>query len=86
MSPISRRGDRLDPMRYCVCIGAVQPYVFRSGDANTPMFMEHFGLPEYDMYKPVLKRYMEDRVQPILDGLNNGTLTEDEARKKLKRI
>jgi hypothetical protein len=71
---------------YTVGVGTVQCYVHKDTGENNRMFMQHFGHSEYDRNKPIFKEHLRESVQPILDGLNNGTMTEAEATEKLKRI
>jgi hypothetical protein len=64
---------------YTVCTGTVQCYVHKETGEDGSMFMHHFGWAEYDRNKPIFKDRYRKEVQPILDGLNNGTMTEAEA-------
>jgi hypothetical protein len=78
--------DEYDPMKYYLTHGAVQAYVFREGDKDTDMYMCWFGMPEYDSRKPIIKYHHREKVQPIVDALNDGTMTENEATAILKTI
>lgn len=60
---------------YYLTSGTLQPMIVR----NSPFFMHHFGLPEYDSYKPVIKQRHRDRANPVCDRLNIGEITEAEA-------
>ncbi len=62
--------------------GTVQCYVARC----KPFYMKHFGRPEYDRTKPVLSDRIRHQAHPVVDGLNNGTLTIEEAEKQLDKI
>jgi hypothetical protein len=64
---------------YTVGIGTVQCYVHKESGENGHMFMHHFGWAEYDRNKPIFKDRYRKEVQTILDGLNDGTMTEAEA-------
>jgi hypothetical protein len=64
---------------YTVNVGCVQCYVHKESGENGDMFIHHFGWAEYDIKKPIYKDRYRKEVQPILDGLNNGTMTEAEA-------
>ena len=68
--------------KYSLGVGTVQCYV--SGGPSA--FFYAFGLAEYDRNRAILSPYREERAQPIVDGLNNGTISENEARKRLKEI
>jgi hypothetical protein len=70
-------------MKYSIGIGTVQPYV--RGFAESPS-IQHFGLPEYDRAKPVLRDGLRTLAQAIVDELNMGTISETEARKRLQRL
>lgn len=75
-----------DPMMYRIRTGRVQAYVYREGNAEVSMFMEFFGRAEYDSTKPILPEFMRLRIQPIVDALNAGSMSETEARKALQRL
>jgi hypothetical protein len=71
-----------DPSRFHLGAGTVQPLVSRS----TPWFCHHFGRAEYDRDKPVVSDSIRQQAQPIIDELNAGTLTIEEAKVKLDKI
>lgn len=78
--------DDIDPMVYHLTWGTVQCYVHRPGDHETPMFLHFFGRAEYDRNKPVLSESLRKQAEPIVDQLNCGEITEDEAKKALDKI
>lgn len=69
--------------RYQLCTGSVQCYVsgFTGGKLT-----HHFGMAEYDRNLPILTDSKRSRATPIVDALNAGTLTEEQARKELDKI
>lgn len=73
---------KADATKFNLSAGTVQPVVSRS----TPFFMLHFGRAEYDREQPVLSDSIRKQAQPIVDGLNDGTITIDEATKRLQAI
>lgn len=70
--------------KYKFGIGTLQPFIYKPDDLSMPSMW--FGLPEYDSRKPVFSDSLRRQAQPILDALNNGTMTEDDARERLKAI
>lgn len=72
----------LRSMNYYFMEGTVQPIVV----SKDPHFFHHFGRPEYDRNKPVLSDYLREQAQPIVDKLNAGTITREEAKKLLDRL
>ncbi len=78
--------NEYDPMKYILYEGTVQAVAFRQGDAHTNMFSHHFGRAEYDKNKPVISDSIRTQAQPIIDKLNAGEITEDDARKLLDQI
>ena len=69
--------------KYKIDTGTVQPYV--GGFEDAP-FIQHFGRPEYDSREPVLPEGLKNQAQPIVDDLNDGKISEEEARSMLKKI
>lgn len=78
--------DTFDPMKYYLCSGTVQAYVYRMGDSRISGFMCFFGCPKYDSRKPVISESLREQAQPIVDKLNRGEMTEEQARKELDKI
>ena len=74
-----------DPKKYYLRSGTVQAFVFRDGGGER-MFMHFFGRAEYDENIPIITNRMRERVQPILDKLNSGEITEDKAKNELDKI
>lgn len=74
---------RLKPPQYQLCSGTVQAYVsgFTGGRS-----IVHFGRAEYLQSKPVVSESIREQAMPIVNGLNDGTITEDEAMEQLARI
>lgn len=68
---------------YYVSTGTVQAWVGEFSDFPS---IHHFGPTQYDSQKPILRDWMREKVKPILDALNAGTMTEDDARKALDKI
>jgi len=66
-----------------ICIGTVRPFV--SGFTSSP-FIQHFGRAAYDRSYPILPDSLQERVEPIVLALNDGTITQDEGRKRLKSL
>lgn len=75
-----------DPMIYRLGHGTVQPIVIRVGDHEHSMFLHHFGHPVYDGRQPILSESCARQARRIVIGLNDGTITEDEARAMLDKI
>lgn len=71
---------------YTVCTGSVQCYVHKESGVDGNMFIHHFGWAEYDIKKSIYKEHYRKQIQPILDGLNNGTISEEEAKKLLDKV
>lgn len=69
---------------YFLCAGTVQPYVASDGDS--PYFCFHFGFAEYERDKPVVKDHHRKEAQPIIDKLNAGELSHEEAKDLLSKI
>jgi hypothetical protein len=80
------RDDDNDPMKYQIKAGTVQAFVGRMGDKETPMFMVFFGRVNYDSNLPIPGEIDRKRAQVIVDALNAGTMTEEEAKERLKAI
>lgn len=68
---------------YRVNTGTVQAFVQWFSDSP---YIHHFGPAQYDRDKPIIRDWMREAVKPIIDALNAGTMTEDEARKALDKI
>jgi hypothetical protein len=49
-------------------------------------FMVHFGRAAYCKTDKILSESLRTQAQPIVDQLNSGNLTEESARKQLKKI
>lgn len=71
------------PERYTVRLGTVQPYV--AGFSDSP-FIQHFGMPEYDRNRPILRDSLRERVEPIVADMNKGRISESEGRRRIKRL
>lgn len=71
-----------DDNKYILTYGTLQKMVVR----RSPHFMHFFGIPEYDKNIPVLNDRARAEAQPIVDKLNSGELTEEEAIKLLDKI
>lgn len=69
-------------MKYWLSTGTVQCVV----RCDNPWWMYHFGHAEYDNQKPILTDSIKRQAQPILDALNAGTMTHEQAEKELDRI
>lgn len=72
-------------MRYVLTCGTVQCYVARTGGSVTPLWIHHFGRVEYDRDKPVLSDRIHKQAQPIVDQLNAGSITQEQAVRLLDR-
>ncbi len=68
-------------MKYSISCGTVQPYV--TGFSTSPG-IQHFGRAEYDRNLPVLSDSLRAQAAPIVAELNAGTISENEARKRLR--
>ena len=68
--------------KFIVSSGTVQPVIYRS----EPYCMIHYGRAEYSVDRPVLSESLREQGQAICDALNDGSMTLDEAKKKLARI
>ena len=75
-----------NPLKYVIVTGRVQGYVCRPGNKEVPMFIQHFGLPQYDTRQPVIPDYLRKEVQEIVDKLNAGSISEAEAVELLKEV
>lgn len=62
--------------------GTVQPVVSRSD----PWFFHHFGAAEYCRDLPILTDSIRSQAQPIVDRMNAGELTDEQAIAELNRI
>lgn len=69
---------------YNIKAGTVQPMVV--SDINSPHFIQHFGMAEYYVNKSVVKDYHYEHAQPIVNKMNKGIITENEARNLLSKI
>lgn len=67
---------------YRLGAGTVQPFVA----CDDPCFMFHFGMAEYDRSNPVLTESVKQKAQPIVDALNAGTMTTQQAKEQLSKI
>ena len=68
--------------RYVLSTGTVQCRVTR----EEPYFSHHFGRAEYQRELPILTDSIRSKAQPIVDKLNSGELSEDDAVKLLNEI
>lgn len=68
--------------QYRLSHGTVQCYVARL----QPFFMYHFGRCQYDTAKNIISESIKSQAAPIVDKLNSGEMTEDEAKKALDKI
>lgn len=66
---------------YRIWIGTVKAYV-----VGEPNFFIPFGRAEYDSRKPILSDIAKEQVQPIVNSLNDGTISQSEAISLLQRI
>jgi polyhydroxyalkanoate synthesis regulator phasin len=48
--------------------------------------MYHFGRCQYDTAKNIISESIKSQAAPIVDKLNSGEMTEDEAKKALDKI
>lgn len=71
-----------DLNKYYLSQGTLQACICR----KSPHFMYFFGLAQYQRELPIITESMRIRVQPILDGLNSGELTESQAKEMLDKI
>lgn len=69
--------------KYKLSHGTVQAYVV-CGDS--PMFMHHFGRPEYDSAKPIVSESIRNQAAPIVADLNEGLISEADAIVALDKI
>ena len=67
-------------MKYAICEGYVQCFV------ASDSFMHHFGRAEYDRNRPVLSESLREQAQPIVDRLNDGSMSHEEAKAMLDKI
>lgn len=74
--------DSIPATKYYLGAGTVQPVVGR----DSPFFLFHFGRAEYQRDLPIVTDSIRTQAQPIVDALNAGTITQDEAIEKLKAI
>ena len=74
----------IDKPKYIFGIGTVQPFIYKPDDLSIPFLW--FGAPQYEVSKPAFTDSQREQAQPILDALNAGTMTEDEAREQLATI
>jgi len=72
-------------MDYQLGTGTVQCFV-TGIKPEQPLFMHHYGLPQYDRNKPIMTAYYRLEGQKVVDKLNDGTITEFEAVVMLERI
>ncbi len=70
-------------MKHEIRTGTVQAYV--TGFTTSP-YIQHFGRAEYDRNLPILSDSLKEQAEPIVSDLNDGTITEDEARKRLGKL
>lgn len=73
---------KTEARKFYLGAGTVQPVISRM----TPFYCKHFGRAEYDRERPVVSDSIRKQAQPIVDALNNGTMTIAEAEKKLDNI
>lgn len=74
---------RLD---YHLTTGELCPVVATTPHSKKPFFFCSFGRAEYDSKKPVLKDHTREAVQPLVDKLNAGTISTEEAREQLAKM
>lgn len=67
---------------YWLTTGTVQPMA----RSDSPWWCYHFGHAQYDRDKPILTDSIRAQAQPIIDALNAGTMTREEAEKELDKI
>lgn len=67
---------------YNLGAGTVQPCVTR----DTPFFMFHFGRAAYHRDLPVLSESIREQASQIVQRLNAGEITEEEAKRQLGKI
>jgi hypothetical protein len=72
-------------MDYKLGTGTVQCFV-TGNKPEQPLFIHHYGLPQYDKKKPIMTPYLKYEGQKVVDKLNDGTITEFEAVVMLERI
>lgn len=72
----------MEPKKAYIFRGTVQPYVLR----HEPFFMYHFAIPEYDRSKPVLKEESRLKAQSVVDQMNAGLISDEEAKLLLNKI
>jgi hypothetical protein len=72
----------IERQSYYLTSGTVQAVV-ASHDTS---FYVHFGRAEYQQEKPVVSKSIRRQAQPVIDGLNSGEISENEAKILLEKI
>ena len=72
----------MEDNKFRIGVGIVQCFIIR----NSPHFMHHFGGPQYQRELPILTESLKKQAEPIVDALNNGSITVEEAKEKLDKI
>lgn len=67
--------------KFVIGVGTVQTYVYR----ETPYFRQYFGCPVYEREKPVLSASRKIRAQPIVDLMNDGSISPEEGMRRLEQ-
>lgn len=67
---------------YRLSTGTVQTMLV----CESPFCCFHFGAAQYDRNKPILTDSIRSQAQPIVDELNAGDITLDEAKDRLEKI
>lgn len=74
--------ENFDPTKAYLSSGTVQPIVLR----HTPWLCHSFGAAQYHRDLPVLTDGVREQAQPIVDRLNAGEITDEQAKAELSKI
>jgi hypothetical protein len=69
--------------KYKLTSGTVQAFIVCM---ESPMFLHHFGKPEYDSAKPIITESIRNQAAPIVADLNEGLISEADAIVALDKI
>lgn len=72
----------IDKHKFYLGSGTVQPYIGRA----TPFLHHGFGMAQYDRDKPVVTESVRRQVQPILDLMNAGDMTQEDGLAAIDNI
>ena len=75
-----------DPLEYRLGRGTLQPCVIMRGDGRISLFLHHFSHPVYNRNQPILTAHIIAQAAPIVTALNEGVMSQDEARAELDKI